>query len=86
MDLMGGLFGGEGIGWMFTSRDAASRVPSTGGDHCPTPAGHTIPDTRQDAVSLLGHPGTLLCVQWAVNQHPQSFSTRQLASHSSPNL
>jgi len=41
-------------------------------DHLPTPAGHTIPDTSQDAVGLLGHLGTLLAhVQLAVNQHSQ---------------
>ena len=26
----------------------------------PIPAGHTIPDTSQDAVDLLGHLGTVL--------------------------
>ncbi|KAK4812776.1 hypothetical protein QYF61_020396 [Mycteria americana] len=36
----------------------------------PTPAGHTIPDTSQDAVGLLGYLGTLLAhIQAAVNQH-----------------
>jgi len=40
--------------------------------HCPAPAGHTIPDTSQDAFGLLGHLGTLLAyIQLAVNQHPQ---------------
>ena len=34
-----------------------------------SPAGHTIANTSQDAVGLLGHPGTLLAhVQLAVNQ------------------
>ncbi|GAB0199151.1 hypothetical protein GRJ2_002380500 [Grus japonensis] len=43
-----------------------------GDDHCPGPAGHTIPDTSQDAVGCLGHLGTLLAhVQSAVNQHSQ---------------
>ncbi|GAB0205786.1 hypothetical protein GRJ2_003044200 [Grus japonensis] len=43
-----------------------------GHNHIPTPAGHTIPDTSQDAAGLLGHLGTLLAhVQPAVNQHPQ---------------
>ncbi|KAK4827693.1 LOW QUALITY PROTEIN: hypothetical protein QYF61_020827 [Mycteria americana] len=43
-----------------------------GHDHFPTPAGHTIPDTSQDAVGFLGHLGTLPAhVQPAVNQHPQ---------------
>ncbi|KAK4817510.1 hypothetical protein QYF61_017755 [Mycteria americana] len=31
-----------------------------GDDPFPSPAGHTIPDTSQDAVGLLGHLGTLL--------------------------
>jgi len=45
-----------------------------GHDHLPTPAGHTIPDTSQDAVGLLVHLGTLLDpVQPAVNQHPKIF-------------
>ncbi|KAK4828887.1 hypothetical protein QYF61_001445 [Mycteria americana] len=49
-----------------------SPVPSTGDNHFPTPAGHTIPDTSQDAVGLLGHLGILPAhVQLAVDQHPQ---------------
>ncbi|KAK4815510.1 LOW QUALITY PROTEIN: hypothetical protein QYF61_003068 [Mycteria americana] len=31
-----------------------------GDNHFPTPAGHTIPDTSQDAIGFLGHLGTLL--------------------------
>ncbi|PKU36204.1 hypothetical protein llap_13492 [Limosa lapponica baueri] len=43
-----------------------------GDNHCPSPAGYTIPDTGQDAVGLLGHLDTLLAhVQLAVDQHPQ---------------
>ncbi|KAK4811539.1 hypothetical protein QYF61_011688 [Mycteria americana] len=43
-----------------------------GHDHCPSPAGHPIPDTSQDAIGFLGHLGTLLAhIQPAVNQHPQ---------------
>ncbi|KAK4833022.1 LOW QUALITY PROTEIN: hypothetical protein QYF61_027404 [Mycteria americana] len=43
-----------------------------GHDHFPSPAGHAIFDTSQDAVGLLGHLGTLMAhVQPAVNQHPQ---------------
>ncbi|KAK4827707.1 LOW QUALITY PROTEIN: hypothetical protein QYF61_020985 [Mycteria americana] len=43
-----------------------------GHNHFPTPAGHTIPDTSQDAINLLGHLGTLLAhIQAAVDQHPQ---------------
>jgi len=43
-----------------------------GHDHLPTPAGHTIPDTSQDSVGLLGHLGRLLAhVQLPVDQHPK---------------
>ncbi|KAK4810166.1 hypothetical protein QYF61_010478 [Mycteria americana] len=43
-----------------------------GGNHFPSPAGHTISDTSQDAIGFLGHLGTLLAhIQAAVNQHPQ---------------
>jgi len=42
------------------------------GEHFPTPAGHTIPDTSQDAVGFFGHLGTLLAhVQPAVDQYQQ---------------
>ncbi|KAK4826058.1 hypothetical protein QYF61_004173 [Mycteria americana] len=43
-----------------------------GADHFPSPAGHAIPDTSQDAIGFLGRLGTLLAhIQPAVNQHPQ---------------
>ncbi|KAK4823178.1 hypothetical protein QYF61_027082 [Mycteria americana] len=43
-----------------------------GDNHFPSPAGHTISDTSQDAVGLLGHLGTLLAhIQLAIDQHPQ---------------
>ncbi|KAK4832282.1 hypothetical protein QYF61_021681 [Mycteria americana] len=43
-----------------------------GNDHFPTPAGHAIFDTSQDAIGFLGCLGTLLAhIQVAVNQHPQ---------------
>ncbi|KAK4827479.1 hypothetical protein QYF61_018779 [Mycteria americana] len=43
-----------------------------GHDHFPSPAGHTIPDTSQDAIGFLGRLGTLLAhIQAAVNQRPQ---------------
>ncbi|KAK4820465.1 LOW QUALITY PROTEIN: hypothetical protein QYF61_027747 [Mycteria americana] len=43
------------------------------GDHrFPTPAGHTIFDTSQDAIGFFGHLGTLPAhIQLAVDQHPQ---------------
>ncbi|KAK4829388.1 LOW QUALITY PROTEIN: hypothetical protein QYF61_003728 [Mycteria americana] len=43
-----------------------------GHDHFPSPAGHAISDTSQDAISLLGPLGTLLAhIQPAIEQHPQ---------------
>ncbi|KAK4816771.1 hypothetical protein QYF61_022769, partial [Mycteria americana] len=43
-----------------------------GHDHFPSPAGHAIFDTGQDAIGLLGRLGTLLAhIQAAVNKHPQ---------------
>ncbi|RMC21926.1 hypothetical protein DUI87_02797 [Hirundo rustica rustica] len=43
-----------------------------GKNDLPAPAGHTIPDTGQDAIGLLGHLGTLLAhVQPAADQYPQ---------------
>ncbi|KAK4817963.1 hypothetical protein QYF61_003483 [Mycteria americana] len=43
-----------------------------GHDHFPSPAGHTISDTSQDAIGFLGHLGTLLAhIQASVNQHSQ---------------
>ncbi|KAK4813546.1 LOW QUALITY PROTEIN: hypothetical protein QYF61_009589 [Mycteria americana] len=41
-------------------------------DHFPSPAGHAIFGTSQDAVGFLGHLGTLLAhIQPAVDQHAQ---------------
>ncbi|KAK4810573.1 hypothetical protein QYF61_004536 [Mycteria americana] len=43
-----------------------------GHDSFPSPAGHAIFDTSQDAIGFLGHLGTLLAhIQPAVHQHPQ---------------
>ncbi|KAK4821429.1 hypothetical protein QYF61_019707 [Mycteria americana] len=43
-----------------------------GHNHFPSPAGHAIFDTSQDAIGFLGHLGTLLAhIQVAVNQHSQ---------------
>ena len=48
-----------------------------GHDHLPTPAGHAVPDTSQDAIGLLGHLGTLPAHgQPAVNQHRQVLFLR----------
>ncbi|TRZ08524.1 hypothetical protein HGM15179_018581 [Zosterops borbonicus] len=41
-----------------------------GKNHFRSPSGHTIPDTGQDAIGLLGHLGTLLShIQSAINQY-----------------
>ena len=41
-------------------------------DHFPAPAGNAISDTRQYAIGLLGHLGTLLAhIQPSINQHAQ---------------
>ncbi|KAK4826425.1 hypothetical protein QYF61_008958 [Mycteria americana] len=43
-----------------------------GDNHFPSPAGHTISDTSQDAVGLLSHLDTLLAhIQLAIDQYPQ---------------
>ncbi|KAK4829031.1 hypothetical protein QYF61_001806 [Mycteria americana] len=48
------------------------QCPVQGHDRFPSPAGHTIPDTSQDAVGFLDHLGTPLAHgQPAVNQHLQ---------------
>ena len=55
-----------------STRGAASPVSVQGDNYFPVPAGHTISDTSQDAIGLLGHLGTLLAhAQFSVNQHPQ---------------
>ncbi|KAK4825874.1 hypothetical protein QYF61_003148 [Mycteria americana] len=64
------VVGGPKLNTVFEVRPHQCRVQ--GHDHFPTPAGHTIFDTSQDAIGFLGHLGTLLAhVQLAVNQHPQ---------------
>ncbi|KAK4825250.1 hypothetical protein QYF61_025649 [Mycteria americana] len=64
------VVGGPKLNTVFEVRPHQCRVQ--GHDHFPSPAGHTIPDTSQDAIGFLGHLGTLLAhIQAAVNQHPQ---------------
>ncbi|KAK4826468.1 LOW QUALITY PROTEIN: hypothetical protein QYF61_009195 [Mycteria americana] len=64
------LVGGPKLNTVFEVRPHQCRVQ--GHDHFPSPAGHTIPDTSQDAIGFLGHLGTLPAhVQPDVNQHPQ---------------
>ncbi|KAK4815166.1 hypothetical protein QYF61_017662, partial [Mycteria americana] len=62
--------GGPNLNTAFKVRP--HQCPVQGHDHCPSPAGHTISDTSQDAIGFLGHLGTLLAhIQPAVYQHPQ---------------
>ncbi|KAK4809817.1 LOW QUALITY PROTEIN: hypothetical protein QYF61_014285 [Mycteria americana] len=64
------VVGGPKLNTVFEVRPHQCRVQ--GHNHFPSPAGHTTPDTSQDAIGLLGHLGTLLAhIQAAVNQHPQ---------------
>ncbi|KAK4823872.1 hypothetical protein QYF61_007628 [Mycteria americana] len=64
---------GPKLNTVFEVRPHQCRVQ--GHDHFPSPAGHAISDTSQDAVGFLGHLGTLPAhVQPAVNQHPQVLS------------
>ncbi|KAK4815820.1 hypothetical protein QYF61_007429, partial [Mycteria americana] len=63
------VVGGPKLNTVFEVRPHQCRVQ--GHDHFPSPAGHAIFDTSQDAIGFLGHLGTLLDhIQAAVNQHP----------------
>ncbi|KAK4817402.1 hypothetical protein QYF61_013272 [Mycteria americana] len=64
------VVGGPKLNTAFEVRPHQCRVQ--GDHHFPSPAGHAIFDTSQDAIGFLGHLGTLLAhTQPAVNQHPQ---------------
>ncbi|KAK4824057.1 hypothetical protein QYF61_009908 [Mycteria americana] len=64
------VVGGPKLNTVFEVRPHQCRVQ--GHDHFPSPAGHAIFDTSQDAIGFLGHLGTLLAhIQPAVSQHPQ---------------
>ncbi|KAK4807108.1 hypothetical protein QYF61_018449 [Mycteria americana] len=61
---------GPKLNTVFEVRPHQCRVQ--GHDHFPSPAGHAIFDTSQDAIGFLGHLGTLLAhMQPAADQHPQ---------------
>ncbi|KAK4810419.1 hypothetical protein QYF61_025526 [Mycteria americana] len=61
---------GPKLNTVFEVRPHQCRVQ--GHDHFPSPAGHAISDTSQDAIGFLGHLGTPLAhIQPAVNQHSQ---------------
>ncbi|PKU48776.1 ryanodine receptor hypothetical protein [Limosa lapponica baueri] len=58
-----------------------------GDNDFPSPAGHTVSGTSQDAIDLPDHLGTLLAyIQLTVNKHPQVLFCRQLPGHFSPSL
>ncbi|KAK4831026.1 hypothetical protein QYF61_014914 [Mycteria americana] len=64
------VVGGPKLNTVFEVRP--HQCPVQGDDHFPSPAGHMIPHTSQDAIGLLGHLGTLLAhIQPAVHQHSQ---------------
>ncbi|KAK4811096.1 hypothetical protein QYF61_016382 [Mycteria americana] len=64
------VVGGPKLNTVFEVRPHQCRVQ--GHNHFPSPAGHAIFDTSQDAIDFLGRLGTLLAhIQAAVNQHPQ---------------
>ncbi|KAK4811896.1 hypothetical protein QYF61_014929 [Mycteria americana] len=64
------VVGGPKLNTVFEVRPHQCRVQ--GHNHFPSPAGHAIFDTSQDAIGFLGHLGTLLAhIQAAVNKHPQ---------------
>ncbi|KAK4831064.1 hypothetical protein QYF61_015121 [Mycteria americana] len=64
------VVGGPKPNTVFKVRPHQCRVQ--GHDHFPSPAGHAIFDTSQDAIGFLGRLGTLLAhIQAAVNQHAQ---------------
>ncbi|KAK4832683.1 hypothetical protein QYF61_025144 [Mycteria americana] len=64
------VVGGPKLNTGFEVRPHQCRVQ--GHNHFPSPAGHAIFDTSQDAIGFLGRLGTLLAhIQAAVNQHPQ---------------
>ncbi|KAK4815973.1 hypothetical protein QYF61_010841 [Mycteria americana] len=64
------VVGGPNLNTGFEVRPHQCRVQ--GHDHFPSPAGHAISDTSQDAIGFLGRLGTLLAhIQAAVNKHPQ---------------
>ncbi|KAK4810625.1 hypothetical protein QYF61_007362 [Mycteria americana] len=64
------VVGGPKLNTVVEVRPHQCRVQ--GHNHFPSPAGHAIFDTSQDAIGFLGRLGTLLAhIQVAVNQHPQ---------------
>ncbi|KAK4828375.1 hypothetical protein QYF61_026113 [Mycteria americana] len=61
------VVGGPKLNTVFEVRPHQCRVQ--GHNHCPSPSGHAIFDTSQDAIGFLGRLGTLLAhIQAAVNR------------------
>ncbi|KAK4819416.1 hypothetical protein QYF61_003687 [Mycteria americana] len=74
------VVGGPKLNTVFEVRPHQCRVQ--GHNHFPSPAGHAIFDTSQDAIGFLGHLGTLLAhIQAAVNKHPQPLFPKPVALH-----
>ncbi|KAK4810920.1 hypothetical protein QYF61_013328 [Mycteria americana] len=66
------VVGGPKLNTVFKVQPHQCRVQGHNHNHFPSPAGHAIFDTSQDAIGFLGHLGTLLAhIQAAVNKHPQ---------------
>ncbi|KAK4823949.1 hypothetical protein QYF61_008335 [Mycteria americana] len=72
------VVGGPKLNTVFKVRPHQCQVQ--GDNHFPSPAGHTVPDTSQDAIGFLGHLGTLLAHRWHttgtpiqpdIDHHPQ---------------
>ncbi|KAK4830416.1 hypothetical protein QYF61_010947 [Mycteria americana] len=69
------VVGGPKLNTVFEVRPHQCRVQ--GHNHFPSPAGHAIFDTSQDAIGFLGRLCTLLAhIQAAVNKHPQVLLCR----------
>jgi len=49
-------------------------VPNTGHDHLSAPAGHTIPDTSQNAIGLLADLEDLEAMFWFLQNVPIKIS------------
>ncbi|KAK4823665.1 LOW QUALITY PROTEIN: hypothetical protein QYF61_005017 [Mycteria americana] len=70
---------GPKLNTVFKGRPHQCRGQGQGDNHFPSPAGHTISETSQDAIGLLGHLGTLLAhIQLAIDQHHQVLFYRPL--------
>ncbi|KAK4820115.1 hypothetical protein QYF61_020347, partial [Mycteria americana] len=79
------VVGGPELNTGFEVRPHQCRVQ--GHDHFPSPAGHAISDTSQDAIGLLGHLGTLLAhIQLAVDRVPVPMLDNPFGEEIFPNI